>query len=238
MTGVQDIRVFVVIRVRIYRDWLVDALSQQDGFEVAGVSHDGRDYDAITTALPDLVLMDMSSRRTANDMHIMRDIARAVPIVALAAFNVEWEGIACAEYGVAGLVPVEGSFDDVLAAMRAVNRGQPFGSQHIAPTVIWRIVSVAPPTSHATAQFQDRLTMRERQIVELIDMGMSNKEIAAELHIQLATVKNHVHHVLRKLGVSRRRDVSRRIREGPEDRRNARYSGGDVPVARLDLVVG
>jgi two-component system nitrate/nitrite response regulator NarL len=56
------------------------------------------------------------------------------------------------------------------------------------------------------------LTRREREIVRLIDEGLSNKEIAASLRIQLATVKNHVHHILVKLGVQRRAEAAALIR--------------------------
>ena len=58
------------------------------------------------------------------------------------------------------------------------------------------------------------LPPREREIVALIDRGLSNKEIAGELHIELATVKNHVHSVLDKLQVRRRGAAAAAIRGG------------------------
>jgi DNA-binding NarL/FixJ family response regulator len=59
---------------------------------------------------------------------------------------------------------------------------------------------------------QPRLTAREREIIELIDEGLSNKEIARALSIEVPTVKNHVHHVLEKLGASRRGQAAARLR--------------------------
>jgi DNA-binding NarL/FixJ family response regulator len=56
------------------------------------------------------------------------------------------------------------------------------------------------------------LTAREREIVGLIDDGLSNKQIAQQLCIQLATVKNHVHHILHKLGVNGRLEAAARFR--------------------------
>jgi DNA-binding NarL/FixJ family response regulator len=53
----------------------------------------------------------------------------------------------------------------------------------------------------------DELTARELEILELVDAGLSNKEIAAHLAIEVATVKNHVHHILEKLGVHRRAEA-------------------------------
>ena len=57
------------------------------------------------------------------------------------------------------------------------------------------------------------LTLRERQILSLVEQGLTNKEIARSLGIELATVKNHVHHVLEKLQVSRRGQAVWRARD-------------------------
>ena len=56
------------------------------------------------------------------------------------------------------------------------------------------------------------LSHREREIVQLVDSGMSNKEIASRLHIEMATVKNHMHHILHKLGVQRRGEAAAALR--------------------------
>jgi two-component system, NarL family, nitrate/nitrite response regulator NarL len=64
----------------------------------------------------------------------------------------------------------------------------------------------------APAGPQARLTSRERGIVALIDEGLSNKQIATRLGIEVCTVKNHVHHVLEKLEVTRRSQAAARLR--------------------------
>jgi len=56
------------------------------------------------------------------------------------------------------------------------------------------------------------LTMRQWEIVDLIDQGLSNKEIAGQLYIEVATVKNHVHNILDRLGVRRRSEAAARVR--------------------------
>ncbi|ANZ28499.1 hypothetical protein A4U64_26780 (plasmid) [Rhodococcus sp. WB1] len=58
-----------------------------------------------------------------------------------------------------------------------------------------------------TARPLARLTVREKEIVNLIALGLANREIAGQLGIELCTVKNHVHHILEKLGVERRAEV-------------------------------
>jgi DNA-binding NarL/FixJ family response regulator len=61
------------------------------------------------------------------------------------------------------------------------------------------------------------LTSRELEVVDLIDRGLSNKEIASRLSIEVPTVKNHVHNILEKLGVHRRADAAARMRAGWAD---------------------
>jgi len=59
------------------------------------------------------------------------------------------------------------------------------------------------------------LTRRESEVLELIGRGLTNKEIGRELCLSVATVKHHVHHVLEKLGLSRRTEAMRRVRDAP-----------------------
>jgi DNA-binding NarL/FixJ family response regulator len=64
----------------------------------------------------------------------------------------------------------------------------------------------------AGVQPLEALTAREREILRLIDDGCSNKEIAQRLSIEVTTVKNHVHHILEKLGVRRRAEAAAALR--------------------------
>jgi DNA-binding NarL/FixJ family response regulator len=67
----------------------------------------------------------------------------------------------------------------------------------------------------AAPEITEALTVREGEVLQLVGRGFSNKEIASELSISLATVKHHVHHVLRKLKLPRRAQAMRRVREEP-----------------------
>ena len=109
----------------------------------------------------------------------------------------EEDVIGCAEAGVAGFVTLEGSLEDLEAILDSVGRGETLCS----PRMVARAAATgchAVQRSRRSARHRpDRA--RERQIVELVERGLSNKEIARELQIELPTVKNHVHHILEKM---------------------------------------
>jgi DNA-binding NarL/FixJ family response regulator len=87
---------------------------------------------------------------------------------------------------------------------------------HIGGALMKRVHVLA--SNRANEQARARLTRREREVIELIDAGLSNKQIAQRLSIELATVKNHVHNILGKLDVGRRSEAAATVRTAPVDR--------------------
>jgi DNA-binding NarL/FixJ family response regulator len=126
-------------------------------------------------------------------------------VVALSAPESEREGVACAEAGVAGYVARDASIQDLVAAVTSAARGEVVCPPSIAASLMRELARRAAglPAMGTGA----RLTPRERQVIELIDRGLSNKEIARTLHIALSTVKNHVHNILEKCQVGRRMEA-------------------------------
>ena len=131
-------------------------------------------------------------------------------MVALGVADADDHVLGCAEAGVAGYVPRDASLDDLVAVIESAFRGEAICSPRIAGSLLRRIATLAAgqngtmPLAH--------LTGREREIVRLIDRGLSNKEIARDLGIEVATVKNHVHNILEKLQVRRRGEAAARMR--------------------------
>jgi DNA-binding NarL/FixJ family response regulator len=115
------------------------------------------------------------------------------------------------EAGAAGYVLQDDSVDDLLVKVRATYDGLALVSPEIAALLMSRVSELA----QVSAETNDKpdttfdLTPREREILQLIGEGLSNQEIAAQLVIEIGTVKNHVHSILEKLNVSSRRDAVR-----------------------------
>jgi len=107
-------------------------------------------------------------------------------------------------------VPRDGTLADLRAVIESVARGEVVCSPRIAASLLRRIADLAAEREPPPPEL--RLTSREIEIVELIDQGLSNKEIAQRLSIALPTVKNHVHSILDKLHVHRRAEAAARLR--------------------------
>ncbi|SHF55409.1 LuxR C-terminal-related transcriptional regulator [Streptoalloteichus hindustanus] len=200
------LRLFVITGVRLYREGLVVALGGRP--EVTAVAGAGSCQEALAAARefrPDIALLDMSMVESAETARVLTRLVPTVKIVGLAVPETESDVLACAEAGVAGYVPRDGSLVDLVTTLRHVARGETVCSPQMAAVLMRRVAALTrerqPSRSAVT------LTRREREIVDLISAGMANREIARELGIELCTVKNHVHNILEKLGVRRRTEV-------------------------------
>ncbi len=114
------------------------------------------------------------------------------------------------EAGAAGCVLRNESVQDLVENVRAVHRGKALITPGVAALLIERVTELAklPSDGHARAANGEDLTPREKEIFDLIGEGLSNREIAKRLVIEVGTVKNHVHKVLQKLDVRNREEAA------------------------------
>jgi DNA-binding NarL/FixJ family response regulator len=210
-TATAVIRVFIVIDVCLYRDGVSQILTGADGFEVVGAASDvGTGLSEISRRRPDIVLLDAG---TSNGERALARLGAAWPevrIVAIAVRDVETEIMRCVEAGAAGYVPRDASIDELLGSLRSTARGEAVLPPRIAACLMRQLAVLSTGRRRAESDAWN-LTPREYEVVELLGRGLSNAEIARQLHVELATVKNHVHHILDKVGVKRRDQVASRV---------------------------
>jgi two-component system, NarL family, nitrate/nitrite response regulator NarL len=210
-----EVRVVVAASVRLYLDGIALGLEQRDGLRVAALAADAQQtLAAVEAADPEVVLVDISMN---GALGVIQAIQERAPRTSVIAFAVDDEHddqlLACAEAGVAGWVGREGSLSDLIEAIRNAARGELVCSARMAGLMARRLAALAgkrPAVANAP-----QLTPREQEIAELLSQGRSNKQIARALSLQLATVKNHVHNILAKLGASSRAEAGARLRELP-----------------------
>lgn len=205
------IRVVIVTDIRLYRDGLVRHLEGLAPFEVIGSAASAANgLDLAERLVPDLLLIDLTIPDCQSAVRALRAHAPTTRVVVLALPDEEQELLMFAEAGVAGFVPRDASLAELVLALESVARSELLVPPRTAGMLLRRVTALsaraAPSTDIPT------LTAREAEIAHLIDDGRSNKEIACDLGIEIATVKNHVHHILAKLQLTRRGQVPRRLR--------------------------
>jgi DNA-binding NarL/FixJ family response regulator len=197
------IRVLIVDDHAVVREGLRTFLGLQEGIEIAGEAVDG--VEAVEEALrvrPDVVLMDLVMPRL-DGVAAMRELRRQVPsarVIVLTSFLDDERLLPAIQAGAAGYLLKNAEPAQLARAVREAHEGRAI----IDPTVAARLVGALADGAPVRDEDDESLTRRERQVLELIAGGRSNKRIAIELGISEKTVKTHVGHVLGKLGVSDR----------------------------------
>jgi DNA-binding NarL/FixJ family response regulator len=196
-------RVLIVDDHELAREALVSILGREPDLEVVGEASDGETAVALAGRLrPDLVLMDV--RMPGLDgLAATQRIKRELPetrILVLTTYDTQESVLAGLRAGADGYVLKGASKQELLGAIRAILRGEQSVQPALAASILRR---VAHGEGQAVAA-QPPLTDRQRAVLLLVAAGRSNPEIAQELHVSLNTVKTHVVHVLRRLGVTDR----------------------------------
>jgi two-component system, NarL family, nitrate/nitrite response regulator NarL len=201
------IRVVVVAELRLYREGLAELLEGREGLRVVGASPGGDDAIAeIEQVQPDVALVDMAMIDNTGAIRTLVRRAPAVRIIALGLPETEQSVLPCVEAGIGAYVSRDGTLDDVVSAVHRIMEGEACCAPEIVASLFRRVATLARQPREAPPDA--KLTRRELQIASLITSGLSNKEIANELHIEVSTVKNHVHNVFEKLGVRRRAQIA------------------------------
>jgi DNA-binding NarL/FixJ family response regulator len=201
----------LVAEVRAYEEALVDVIRRHGALEAIVTSAPVEQaVDAVNRTSPDVVLLDMSVNDSLALVASLKELRPSLRVVALGLADAAQDVIAAAEAGVSTYVTRGGSVSDVVQAILDAVRGELTCSPKIAASLLTRVSALAG--SRPPADEGPRLTPRELQIAQLIDLGLSNKEIAVRLSIEISTVKNHVHKVLEKLNARRRGEAVARLR--------------------------
>jgi DNA-binding NarL/FixJ family response regulator len=209
------IRVLVVDEVRLMGNVTASVLKHEPEIEVLGCA---TTFDeAVSLAAQSDVVLVSSSLPNDEALHLTPALIKAFPhikVVVTGLSDAEAAILQHIEAGVSGYVLRDDSVEKMLATIHAVFAGEAVISPSVAAALMARLAelselaksaggdSLAPP-----AEAVPDLTPREREVLSLIALGLSNSEIAERLTLELGTVKNHVHHILEKLNVSSRQDA-------------------------------
>jgi len=211
------IRVLLVDDQALFREGLETLLSVHKDIQVVGQASNGREaVEVAATVRPDVVLMDVRMP-ILNGVGATRRLKKTLPqcrVIVLTTFDDDEYVFDALRAGAVGYLLKDVDSAQLVEAIRATARGESILQPSVAAKVITeftRVSSMVPPAQ--MEQLIEPLSERESEILALIATGASNREIANQLFIAEGTVKNHVTHILGKLGVRDRTQAALKARE-------------------------
>lgn len=200
----EKIQVLIVDDHPMFREGVVHALSLQQDLEVVGEAASGPEALRLTRELlPDVVLLDISI--PGSGLAAAASISQAFPvvkIVMLTASEQEDDVLAAFKAGARGYVLKGVSAREMAGIIRSVHEGESYVTPALAASLLSELAGGQP--RRKPVEPMDELTDREKEILELVAAGQSNKEIGRQLFLTEKTVKHYMTNILQKLQVRNR----------------------------------
>ena len=208
----KKIRVLILHEVRVLQEGLASLLRRTPGFKVTTLIPQEIDYkEEQKDGKVDVVLavsgLFVNANTAADQIQSIKNEFPDAKVLILGVSGTEYEILEFIEAGASGYILPDSSLENMIETIRAVYRGQAMCSPDILPLLFERVASLRTQLQTVQNNQLANLTQRELEVLQLVNDGMSNKEIAASFQLELQTVKNHVHNILEKLRVKNRREA-------------------------------
>lgn len=207
------IRVLIADDHPIVRDGLKKLLLLEDDIKVVGEACDGRQVlELMQEHEPDVLLLDlrMPNLDGLSVLQSLQQTGRRTKVIVLTASDDKNEFVQAMKLGCSGIVLKQTAPELIVKSIRKVNAGEIWLDSHTTAAVMRQFASPADTLSGSNGKARERspLSTREREIVQLVAQGYKNKEMAEKMFISEQTVKNHLHNIFDKLGVSDRLELA------------------------------
>jgi DNA-binding NarL/FixJ family response regulator len=206
----QTIPVLVIEDNRLLREGIAAIVNGQPDLKVVALAETCK--AAVASAResqPRVVLMDAALE---DDSRIcVKNVKKAVPearVIMMDLMPVNEDIMEFVKAGASGFIVKDATIEEVVTAVRAVAAGKEVLPPALTGTLFSHIARQAVERPSAEALRASRMTPREREVIDLIAEGLSNKEIAHRLNLTTHTVKSHVHNILEKLALHSRLEVA------------------------------
>lgn len=201
----KPIKLLILSKNRLFREALARIFSKKTDIEAICSCRFGWEAaEELTGSDADVVLLDSAHTLRSELLRFITDRSRKrIKVVMMAVEEDEQSFLESVRQGVCGYVAKDASAMELVNAVRAVANDEAV----CPPRLCKRLFDFVAQCSESAAQpakTSTRLTRREEQLIPLIDRGLTNKEIAAQLNLAEKTIKNHVHRILCKVGAENR----------------------------------
>ncbi len=210
------IKVFVVAENRLLRETLVRLFRKRSEINIVGdTCCSESSIETIASTNSDLLLLDCFNANAASSDDWLADVQESIPEIKVVLFGMDEDPeifIQAVRRGIAGFVLKNASATDLLEAVRTVAQGEASCPPKFCK-VLFKALAANDQNKDERIATQFELTQRQRQLMSLVAMGLSNKEIAANLNLSEFTVKNHIYRVMKQVDAQSRHEAVSLIRD-------------------------
>ncbi|MFC2134914.1 LuxR C-terminal-related transcriptional regulator [Bacteroidota bacterium] len=207
------IKILLIEDNRLLRNGIAAMLKKQSDMNVVATVGNGENIlQKMDKLKPHIVLLDLGlrSQNSIQVVKLIRKNFKETKIIVMDLIPLQSDVFEFVQAGVSGFILKDANIKEFFKTIRLVNQGTKVLPSHLTGSLFSQIVEHAINDSKPAAIVDSvRMTKREKQVIELIADGCTNKEIAHQLHLSIYTVKSHVHNILEKLALHTRVQIAK-----------------------------
>ena len=208
----KKIRLLIIEDNRLLRDGILAILKPHRDIVVVATSADSKNpLMKIHLLKPNVVLLDLGLR-SQNSLHVVELVKKQFPqakVIVMDLAPVQSDILQYVKAGASGFILKDASMTDFLLTIRNVSKGATVMPPVLFDSLFSQIVDHAIGNDKSRLKDAVRMTKREREVINLLSEGLSNKEIAQKIHISTYTVKSHIHNIMEKLALHTRLEIAK-----------------------------
>lgn len=208
----KKIRIIVIEDNRLLRDGITEMINAQPDLKVIDDLEDNVKIEPIIEEKkPDIILIDLGLQ-SKNSLELVKSMKKNFPdvkFIVMDLFPVQEDIFEFIKAGASGFILKNAGVNEFLKTIRLVFKGEKVLPSNLTGSLFSQIVLDAVNGPKESLLIRSvRMTKRERQVIELVSEGLTNKEIGKKLHLSPYTIKSHVHNILEKLAMHNRIEIA------------------------------
>jgi len=207
----KKIRLLLIEDNRLLRDGIFSILKPHKNILIIAASGDGKHtLVKIKQLKPNVVLLDLGLR-SQNSLHVVEIVKKDFPeakIIVMDLAPVQADVLQYVKAGANGFILKDASLNDFLITIRTVNEGATVLPPLLIDSLFSQIIDNAVREGKSELKKAVQMTQRERDVIGLLNDGMSNNEIGQKIRISTYTVKSHIHNIMEKLALHTRLEIA------------------------------